>query len=145
MLERRPFWISEEQLWIRPSLLMDPFISNLSVDHGSLHWLVPTLLWMISSGVLKGDIRLRRRAASVGVYWMWELETAGVGLSMTTQPNTGLNSSRRGREAGSEKSQRRTVRCLRLQHRQRSSLQSDSEGFFLHSSSMAPLLMPQVL
>lgn len=93
----------------------------------------------------KGDIRLRRCAASVGVYWMWELETTGVGLSMTTRPNTGLNSSHRGREAGSGKSQRRTVRCLRLQHRQRSSLQSDSEGFFLHSSSMAPLLMLQVL
>lgn len=92
----------------------------------------------------KGDIRFRRLAVSVGVYWMWELETTGVGL-MTTWPNTGLNSSHRGREAGSGKSQRRTVRCLRLQHRQRSSLQSDSEGFFLHRSSMAPLLMPQVL
>lgn len=53
MLERRPFWIWEEQLWIRLSVLMDPFTSDLSVDYGSLHWLVPTL-WMISSGVLKG-------------------------------------------------------------------------------------------
>lgn len=52
-MERRPFWTWEEQLWIHPSLLMDPFTSP-SVDRGSLSWLVPSLLGMISSSVLKG-------------------------------------------------------------------------------------------
>lgn len=131
---------------VNPSISAD---GSFHIESVCRSWLSPLISPNSSMNDIfrrpKGDIRLRRRAASVGVYWMWELETPGVGLSITTRPNNGLNSSHRGREAGSEKSQRRTVRCLRLQHRQRSSLQSDSEGFFLHSSSMTPLLMPQVL